>query len=66
MAPVPARNVIQGALAPSASPPASAPIASWATVPTTISESAVEIFSQFATRTATSASKSQRAATNHT
>ncbi len=43
IAPVPERNVIQGAFAPRVSVPIKAPINSCATVPTTISESAVEM-----------------------
>ena len=52
--------------APNTSVPISAPIISWATVPTTISERAVEIRNQIDSIVATNASTSHSAAENQT
>ncbi len=61
MAPVPERNLIHGWSAPSDAA-RNAPISNWATVPTTISESAVAMRNQMESRVATRASPSQSAA----
>src|ERR1035438_2140574 len=66
MAPVPARKLTQPDLAPNTSVPMSAPIMSCATVPTTISDSAVEILNQIDSIVATKASTSHSAAENQT
>jgi len=62
IAPVLARNFIHDWSAPSAAAPTSAPIASWATMPTTISDMAVAMRSQIDSRVAASASPSHSAA----
>src|SRR5512147_2060790 len=62
MAPVPDRNLIQGSCVPSIAAPTEAPISSWATVPTTISDSAVAILSQIESSVAINAKPSQSAA----
>ena len=62
IAPVPERNLIQPWSAPSAAVPISAPITSWAIVPTTISDSAVATRSQIEISVAASASPSHKAA----
>src|SRR5205085_7239104 len=64
IAPAPARNVIHGCCAPRKALPTLAPMMSWATVPTTISERAVEMRSLMAMRTAMSARPTQMAARN--
>src|SRR5215472_9621766 len=66
MAPTPDRNFTQDSSVPSTAPPMAAPMINCAMVPTTISESAVEIPSQIDVRLATSASESHRAASAHT
>jgi len=66
MAPAPARKVTHSERAASASVPMATPMTSCATVPTTISLSAVETLNQIASRVATSARPTQIAATNHT
>ena len=65
MAPVPARNVIHGVLA--SSPPCAkyATATNCATVPTTISVSAVEILNQIASSVAASANPTHNAASAH-
>src|ERR1019366_8440370 len=62
MAPVPERNLIQESSVCRSAVPRVAPIISCATVPTTISESAVATRSQIDTRVATRARPSHRAA----
>src|SRR5262249_26015863 len=62
MAPVPATNLIQDSSVCSMVAPTVAPMTSWATVPTTISESAVATRNQIETRVAKSASPSHNAA----
>jgi hypothetical protein len=66
MAPVPARNVIHSVLALRTWLPANAPDDQRATVPMTISDSAVDTRSQLEASTASRASKSRIAATNQT
>ena len=66
IAPVPARKPTQADFAPNTSVPISAPIISCATVPTTISERAVEILNQIDSIVATKASTSHSAAENQT
>ena len=66
MAPVPARKPTQADFAPSTSVPISAPMMSCATVPTTISESAVEILNQIESSVAINARISHSAAENQT
>src|SRR5580658_805544 len=66
IAPVPARNEIHEDVAPRAWVPINAPMINCATVPTTISESAVEIRNQIESSVATRAKTSQRAATSQT
>jgi hypothetical protein len=62
MAPVPERTLTQVSSVPSTAAPIAAPIMSWATVPTTISDSAVDTRSQIDSRDAISARPSQSAA----
>src|ERR1035441_3411059 len=66
MAPVPARKPTHPDFAPNTSVPMTAPMMSCATVPTTISESAVEILNQIDSMVATKASTSHSAAENQT
>src|SRR5580704_3239697 len=65
MAPVPARKLIQPVLAPSPPRMKNAPITSCATVPTTISLSAVEILNQIAASVAIRASPTHTEAKPH-
>ena len=55
IAPMPARNFTQDSSVPRTAEPMTAPMMSWATVPTTISESAVEMRSQIESKLAISA-----------
>ena len=55
IAPMPDRNLTQDSSVPSTAEPIAAPMMSWAMVPTTISESAVEMRSQIDSRLAISA-----------
>src|SRR5262249_35240405 len=55
----PARNFTHDSSVPSTAEPTAAPMTSWATGPTTISDRAVEMRSQIDSRLATSASPSQ-------
>src|SRR5580704_10500411 len=66
IAPIPERNLIQDSSVPRIAEPIAAPIMSWAMVPTTISERAVEIRNQIESRLAISARPSHNAASAHT
>src|ERR1039458_263960 len=66
IAPVPARKLTQADFAPSTSVPIRAPMMSCATVPTTISERAVEILNQIESSVAINARMSHNAAENQT
>ena len=65
MAPVPARKLIQPVFPPRSASTKSTPISSWATVPTTISVSAVEILNQMAMSVAIRARPTHTAASTH-
>src|SRR5580704_18162773 len=66
IAPIPERNLIQDSSVPRIAEPIAAPIMSWAMVPTTISERAVEIRNQIESRLAISARPIHNAASAHT
>src|SRR5262249_42758449 len=66
IAPTPERNLIQDSSVPSTAEPTTAPKISCATVPTTISDSAVEMRSQIESRPAINARLNQSAASAHT
>ncbi len=65
MAPVPARKVIHCVLPCRPPVPSMTPMTSWATVPTTISESAVETLNQIAISVATNANPTHNAERAH-
>ena len=66
IAPIPERNLTHDSSVPRTADPTAAPITSCAIVPTTISDSAVEIRSQMDRRLAMSARPNQSAARAHT
>src|SRR5215467_6603708 len=66
IAPMPERNLTQDSSVPSTAEPIAAPMRSCAMVPTTISDSAVEMRNQIESRLAISARPSHSAASAHT